>query len=284
MNKEIIIEKAKQVLVTVLGTAITALGISTLLSPNKIVVGGISGISTIIYQAFGIPLSITIASLNVLFLLAGMWVLGKEFTLKTLLCVGLLSGFVELFSNIPPLTDDLFLATLFGGTIYGFGVAITLVSGASMGGNEILSRIIQHFFPYFPIGRLLLSINLLVILSSLLVFKESEYVMFGILSLFFSSFVVDWLIRKLNVSCIAFVITDKGDDVSKLLVSTSKRGVTSLKAVGAYSDEKKKLLFCALKKNEVPDFQKRVLSVDDGAFIVYSESSEIKGRGFHIYH
>jgi len=284
MNKEIIIEKAKQVLVTVLGTAITALGISTLLSPNKIVVGGISGISTIIYQAFGIPLSITIASLNVLFLLAGMWVLGKEFTLKTLFCVGLLSGFVELFSNIPPLTDDLFLATLFGGTIYGFGVAITLVSGASMGGNEILSRIIQHFFPYFPIGRLLLSINLLVILSSLLVFKESKYVMFGILSLFFSSFMVDWLIRKLNVSCIAFVITDKGDDVSKLLVSTSTRGVTSLKAVGAYSDEKKKLLFCALKKNEVPDFQKRVLSVDDGAFIVYSESSEIKGRGFHIYH
>jgi len=108
--------------------------------------------------------------------------------------------------------------------------------------------------------------------------------MFGILSLFFSSFMVDWLIRKLNVSCIAFVITDKGDDVSKLLVSTSTRGVTSLKAVGAYSDEKKKLLFCALKKNEVPDFQKRVLSVDDGAFIVYSESSEIKGRGFHIYH
>ena len=114
-------------------------------------------------------------------------------------------------------------------------------------------------------------------------FKDTELVLFGIFSLFFSTFCVDWLIRKLNISKIAFVITDKGEEISKYLVSTSPRGVTIIKAIGAYSEEKKKMLFCALKENEVPSFQKKILSIDNEAFIVYSESQQIMGNGFYIY-
>ena len=111
----------------------------------------------------------------------------------------------------------------------------------------------------------------------------TELVLFGVFALFFSTFCVDWLIRKLNISKIAFVITDKGEEISKYLVSTSPRGVTIIKAIGAYSSENKKVLFCALKENEVPVFQKKILGIDRDAFIVYSESSQIMGNGFHIY-
>lgn len=275
--------KIKNLFYIIVGAAINAFATATLLSPNKIVPGGVTGIAIILNQTLEIPLGITIAVVNVVLLLLGVYILGKEFTIKTLFVVGLLSLFVELFSNIPPLTDNIFLASLFGGVIYGTGSAIALIAGASTGGVEILGRMLQHFSPQFPIGKLLLCANAVIITTSLLIFKDVELVMFTILSLFFATFAIDWLIRKLNVSRIAFVITEKGDEVSQHLIENLNRGVTSIKAVGVYSHQKRSMLFCALKKNEVTQFQKRILEIDDQAFIVYSESSEIKGKGFYIY-
>ncbi len=278
-----IMNKIKSVIYTILGTAITAFSVSTMLTPNKIVCGGVSGVSTILYQSFNVAPGLTYAIINIALLLIGAKILGKEFTIKTLLGSGILSVFVQLFSYLPPITDNVFLAAFFGGTLYGLGIGIAFASGASTGGTDILSRIIQYFLPQFPIGKLLLAVDGIVITISLLVFKDTELVLFGIFSLFFSTFCVDWLIKKLNVSKIAFVITEMGEEISKHLVSTSPRGVTIIKAIGAYSNDSKKVLFCALKENEVPAFQKKILAIDSDAFIVYSESSQIMGNGFNIY-
>ena len=283
VGKGDIMKKLKSFIYTILGTAITAFAVSTLLTPNKIVCGGVSGVSTILYQTLNIAPGLTYAIINIVLLIVGIKILGKEFTIKTLFGSGVLSLFVQLFSYLPPITDNVFLAAFFGGTLYGLGIGIAFASGASTGGTDILSRIIQYFLPQFPIGKLLLAVDGVVITASLLVFKDTELVLFGVFALFFSTFCVDWLIRKLNISKIAFVITDKGEEISKYLVSTSPRGVTIIKAIGAYSSENKKVLFCALKENEVPVFQKKILNIDSEAFIVYSESSQIMGNGFHIY-
>lgn len=276
-------KRLKSFIYTIFGTAITAFAVSTLLTPNKIVCGGVSGVSTILYQTLNIAPGLTYATINIVLLIVGIKILGKEFTIKTLFGSGILSVFVQLFSYLPPITDNVFLAAFFGGTLYGLGIGIAFASGASTGGTDILSRIIQYFLPQFPIGKLLLLVDGVVITASLLVFKDTELVLFGVFALFFSTFCVDWLIRKLNISKIAFVITDKGEEISKYLVSTSPRGVTIIKAIGAYSSENKKVLFCALKENEVPTFQKKIINIDSEAFIVYSESSQIMGNGFHIY-
>lgn len=271
------------IIYTILGTALTGFAVSTFLTPNKIVCGGVSGVSTILYQTMHIEPGLTFAVINIVLLLLGIKFLGKEFTVKTLLGAGMLSFFVQVFSYLPPITDNVFLAAFFGGTLYGLGIGIAFAAGASTGGTDILSRIIQHFLPQFPIGKLLLVVDGLVITTSLIVFKDTELVLFGIFALFFSTFCVDWLIKKLNISKIAFVITDKGEEISNFLISTSPRGVTIIKAIGAYSSEKKKMLFCALKENEVPSFQEKILNIDSEAFIVYSESQQIMGNGFYIY-
>ena len=110
--------KWQSFLYTVFGTLVTAFAISTLLTPNAIVCGGVSGVSTILYQTFRFAPGVTFAVINVVLLVAGIAVLGKHFVLKTLLGAGLLSGFVQLFSYIPPITDNPFLATVFGGVLY----------------------------------------------------------------------------------------------------------------------------------------------------------------------
>ena len=273
----------KSLIYTIMGTALTGFAVSTMLTPNKIVCGGVSGISTILYQTLNFAPGLTFAVINIFLLLISVKILGKQFTIKTLFGTGMLSLFVQLFSYLPPITDNVILSTFFGGTIYGIGIGIALVAGASTGGTDILGRVIQHFLPRFPIGKLLLVVDGLVIGTSLIIFKNTELVLFGILALFFSTFCVYWIIRKLNVSKMVFIITTKGDEISKYLVSTSPRGVTVLQASGAYSSESKEMLFCALKENEVAEFQKKVLNIDDKAFIVYSESQQIMGNGFNIY-
>ncbi len=275
--------KRKSILLTILGTMITGFAIGSFLTPNVIIGGGASGISTILYHRFGITPGLSFFILNIIFLIAGFKVLGKEFVIKTLLGISLVSVFTEVFNFFPIEVSDLILAVLFGGALYGIGIGIAFAAGASTGGTDIIGRIIQTKFPTVPIGRMLLIVDGIIILISLLVFKSIELVLFGVLALFISSYSIDLVITKLNVSKIAFVITDKGEEISKYLISTSPRGVTLIDVHGAYSDTDKKMLFCALKESETESFQNKILAIDPESFTVFAESQRIKGNGFYIY-
>ena len=273
----------KQNILFLIGPIITAFGISVFYLPNKIVSGGVSGISTILYHLAKIPPGLSFAVINILFLSVSLKIIGKEFVFKTLIGAANISLFVEIFSMLPPMTDDIVLASIFGSLLYGFGIGLTFLSGGSTGGTDILSRLLQHFLPHIKIGRLLLFVDAAVIVSSLIAFRQINLALWGIVALFLSTFAVDWLIQKLNISKLAFVVTDKGLEVSQLLVSTSPRGVTIIDVVGAYTMEKKTTLMCALKENEIPEFQRKILDIDSEAFIIFSESQQIVGNGFHVY-
>lgn len=275
--------KTKSVLLTIIGTMITAFGIGVFLTPNKIVGGGVSGLSTILYHAFSVPPGVSFFVINFIFLAIGFKILGKSFTIKTLLGSSLISVFVQIFSYIPFYTENIMLATVFGGTLYGIGIGLGFVAGASTGGTDILGRLIQCKFSTVPIGKLLLLVDGIIIFTSLVIFKNIELSLFGVIALFISSFAIDFVIGRFNVSRIAFIITEKGDEISQYLVSTSPRGVTVIDVVGAYTNDAKKMLFCALKEGESDIFQRKILEIDNEAFIVFSESQRIKGNGFYLY-
>ena len=276
-------KKTPNSLLTISGTVITGFAIGSFLTPNKIVGGGASGISTILYHTIGIQPGLSFFVLNILFLLVGLTVLGKKFILKTLLGISLLSVFTQIFSFFPIYTENLILASIFGGVLYGLGIGMSFAAGASTGGTDIIGRIIQSKFSFIPIGKMLLFVDGIIILISFAVFKNIELTLYGILTLFISSYSIDFIISKFNVSRIAFVITDKGEEISKWLVSTSPRGVTLINVKGVYTNTDKQMLFCALKESESEDFQRKILSIDETAFIVFSESQRIKGNGFYLY-
>ena len=276
-------KKNNSFIFAIIGTIITGFAIGCFLTPNKIVGGGVSGISTIIYYSFGIAPGINFFILNMIFVGCGLKVLRKDFIIKTLIGVTLLSVFTQVFTYFPIKIDNCILATLFGGALYGFGIGISFAAGSSTGGTDILGRIVQSKFSYVPIGKILLFVDGFIILISFMVFKDIELILYGILTLFISTYSIDYIISKLNVSRIAFVITDKGKEISDKLVSTSPRGVTLIDVRGAYSNKDKKMLFCALKDSECEQFQKKILEIDDVAFIVFSEAQRIKGNGFYLY-
>lgn len=273
----------KQYIKILLGIMLAAFAISVFYVPNKIVNGGVSGLSTIIYHTFNVPVSISFAVINLALLTIAFKFIGRRFVINSLIGAGLLSLFVQIFSYIPPMTDNLLLATIFGAIFYGFGIGLALIEGASTGGTDILGRLVQHFFPHMKIGKLLLVIDSVVIATSLIVFRNSELVLFGIIALFLSTYSIDLLIRKLNISKLAFVVSDAGEEIAKILISSSPRGVTIIDVVGAYTMDKKKVLMCALKENEITEFQRKIHEIDETAFIIFSESQQIVGNGFHVY-
>ena len=275
--------KTKIILLTILGTMLTGFGVGTFLTPNQIVGGGISGLSTILYHTFSFAPGVSFWILNVLLLLIGFRLLGRPFILKTLMGSTLLSVFVQLFTAFPIYTENLMLSALFGGALYGLGIGLSFAAGASTGGTDIVGRIIQKRFPQIPIGKLLLLVDGLIIAASCVVFRDAELVLFGIITLLVSTFTVDFVIGYFNSSCIAYVITDHGEEIANKLVTTSPRGVTLIDVVGVYSNTDKKMLFCALKERETEVFQKKILEIDHGAFIVFAKSHRIKGNGFYLY-
>ena len=276
-------EKLKSYGLILLGIAVTAMAISLFLVPNKIVNGGSSGLSTVVFYAVGLKPSVTNALINGVLLLVSLFILGKKFVAKTLVCIVLLSVFMELFSWMPPVTDNILLATLFGSALFGGGIGIVLSQQSTTGGSDILGRLIQHKFPHWKIGKVLLGVDLFIIALSYVTFHDAEAVLYGIMALFISTTIIDLLMRNLNVSKLAFIITDKGQAIAEHLIHTSPRGVTLVDVTGVYTNTPKKMMICALKESEIPEFQRKILEMDPQAFIIYSESQQIVGNGFYIY-
>lgn len=276
-------EKIRMYLLLIFGTALTAMAISLFLVPNKIVNGGASGLSTIIYYSFGVKTAISNAAINLVLLLLAWICFGWKFITKTIFSIASLTVFIDVFSYFPPVTDNVLLATIFGAVLYGLGIGIVLSQGSTTGGTDILGRLIQYKFPQWKIGKILLGVDLLVICLSFITFRTTEAVLYGVLALYISTTSIDALVKNLNISKLAFIITDKGREISQFLVYTSPRGVTLVDVTGVYTDTPKQMLICALKESELPEFQRKVLEKDEKAFIIYSESQQIVGNGFYIY-
>lgn len=276
-------EKVRAYMLILFGDALTGFAISAFLVPNKIVNGGASGLATVMYYTFGIKPSLANAIINVVLLLLSLICFGGNFVVKTLFSIGVLTALIEVFSFVPPATDNTMLAAVFGAVLYGIGIGIVLSQGSTTGGTDILGRIIQYKFPHWKIGKILLGVDLSVIVLSFITFRTTEAVLYGIVALFISTSSIDYLMKSLNISKLAFVITDKGVEISEFLTRTSPRGVTLVDVTGVYTHTAKQMLICALKESELPEFQRKILIKDETAFIIYSESQQIVGNGFYIY-
>ncbi len=277
-------ERAKALLQQLLGCALTAMGTVVFFTPNKIVSGGISGISTILLYVAQIPIGISYAIMNILLLLLGIKKLGKEFIIKTVLGTVLMSAFMELFTFMPVLTTDTMLASVCGGILYGIGLGLTFIAKGSTGGIDIVGRLIQYKYPKLSIGRLLAVLDGAIIALSVVVFRDSALALFGIVGVFVQSVAVDSLIGMFNVAQLAMIVTDKGEYVREHIRKKYDRGVTELDAHGYANEEKdKQLLVCVLNSREAADLKEELNEIDMDSFVMFAEAKTIIGKGFKYY-
>jgi uncharacterized membrane-anchored protein YitT (DUF2179 family) len=272
------------------GCLMVAVGLDLFLIPNRITAGGISGVSTILFYLFGLPVGMTMLVFNAILFLVAFWVLGREFGLRSVIATVLLSVMVDGLPLVLPalgldhrlvvegLTGNLLLATIFGDIIAGAGMALVFLKNSSTGGTDILARILNRYTE-IPIGRSLMLIDALVTLGAGFAFG-AELAMFAIIAIFVSSNTIDFLIQGMNQGKQFLIVSERHREITDDILHVMGRGATILAGTGAYTGENRPLVLVVIRRRELPRLKAIVRARDPHAFVMVSDVYEILGEGF----
>lgn len=255
-----------------------ALGLSAFIIPNKIVDGGVTGLSILIHYLTGLPVGWLILAINIPIFLVGIRYVGWRFGLRSLLGVLAISLAVEATSHLPAVTDDLLLASVFGGIVEGVGMGLVLRSQGSLGGTDILAVVFSHLMG-FTVGELLLGIDILIIGTAAVVF-DVERAMYALITIFVASRLVDAVQEGLNHTKTMLIVSDQAEAIAGRILTDLERGVTYLNGQGAYSGEPKRVIYTVITRAEIARVKSIVWELDRDAFVTVSDAHEVLGEGF----
>lgn len=280
MDKQKIKNIVIDMLGTIIGSAIMALGISLFLLPNQLSSGGFSGIATITYYLLKIPMGAMILALNIpLFIFAG-YKMGKDFFIKAIVGTSSLSFFIDVFDKYPPITTDRFLACIYGGIIIGIGTAIILKVNSSTGGTELIINIIKNYNPHIRVSQYLTIIDMVVIGFNVIFFKEIEIGLYSIIAIYLYGKLVDIIFEGVNYTKLLFIISDKNEEIAQVIGNEAQRGVTGLYGKGMYSQKEKLVLICAASRGDISKIKTIAKKIDERCFIIVANAREVLGKGF----
>lgn len=278
MNKLVVI--VKRYLIITIGCLLAGFSLSCFLAPNDVIAGGVSGIATIINHFFNIPIGIMIILINVPIFIWGIIKFGKNLGIATLYATVALSVFTDLFAYVGTLTDDLLLASVFGGLIAGVGYGMVFYSNATTGGVDIVANIIKLKYRHIPIGKIILVVDLVIILSAMYVYRNINIGLYSIISLWLTAYVLDMVLEGFNFAKLAFIISDEYENIAKLINNELDRGATYLEGSGTYTNNAKKVIMCTIKEKEIPMLKDIIKSIDADSFVLITDAKEVLGKGF----
>jgi len=261
-----------------LGAFIMAVGLETALIPNKLIDGGVTGISMMISDLSGSKLGIFLVLFNLPFLYLGYKQIGKSFATYTSYGIFILSIATILLHHQEPITDDILLATIIGGLLIGIGVGIAIRAGGCLDGTETLAILISQKTP-FSVGQIILFINLFILGTAGFLYGFDRF-MYSFIAYFIAFKTIDIVQVGLNDSKSILIISDKSEEIGDAILFRLGRGVTYLYGEGAYSKTEKKIIYCIITRLEEAKTKNIVSSIDPSAMVTISDVSEIQGGTF----
>ena len=258
-----------------LGALLSAFSIQTFLSPNMILDGGIIGISMIVSKLTNISLSIFTILLNIPLLLIGYKNLGKKFLIKATYAMLIFSCFLTIFSNVNELTDDILLATIYGGIILGIGVGLVIRSGGCLDGTESVAIIINKKTS-FSTGQIIMLFNIFIYLTAGFLFGLDK-ALYSLLMYVITFKIIDLVSEGLEQAKAAMIITEQGAQIANEIYNKLGRTATIIEGNGLVSG-KKDILYCVLTRMEISQLRTIVNNKDETAFVTITEVSEIIGE------
>lgn len=265
------------------GILLMAVGIYFFKATNGFATGGVSGISVILAKIFPAVTQATfMLIINVLLLIVGVIVLGRNCGLSTIYCSIILSMENWLFEYfIPlskPLTDQPLLELVYAVLLTGIGSAIIFKCGSSTGGTDIIALILKKFTS-LNVAQALLVSDFIIAASTFFVY-DIKIALFSLLGLFAKVFVVDDVLDSINMFKSFTIITTKPEEIDKFILSDLHHGATTYKAEGAYTKEGRTVIMTVCRRSEAIRLRKKVKEIDPHSFIIITKTSEIMGKGF----
>lgn len=270
----------KESLGTLLGAAIMAMGTSLFLLPNQLSSGGFAGIATIAYYFLNIPMGLTIIVINIPLFIVAVHRLGKSFFLKSLLGTISFSVFIDIFDKFTPLTNDRFLACIYGGIIIGLGTAIILNSNSSTGGSDLLSFIARTFKPDLRVGNIIIIIDTVIVVLNMIFFKEIEIGLYSAIAIYLMGKIIDVIFEGIYFTKLLFIVSEKNEEIAKEVGQKIQRGATGIFGKGMYTGEDKLILMCAASRGDIARIKNIARKIDRNSFIIIANAREVVGKGF----
>jgi len=257
------------------GAVILAVGYNMFMVPNMLA----PGLAVVLHYLISSPVGITVIILNIPLFVAGYLILGPRIVMQSLLGTVLFSLALEVTAHLlPPATNDLLLAAVYGGVVMGVGSGLVFRYRGSTGGTSLLSLILAKKWGISP-GQAMLWGDLIVLALAVFVFG-SEAAMYAALSLFVSVKVIDAILEGLGLAKSVIIITRNGEAINERLLHELGRGVTWLEGSGGYTRETREVLLCVITRQQITRLKEIIHEVDPGAFVIIGNATEVHGEGF----
>ncbi len=276
--KETLRSELKNDLLVLLGLLAAAIGYRMYLIPNQVVNGGFTGVGQLLNHLMGVSVGTVNIVLNVPLFLVSMRSMGVRFGVRSLLAMLLLSLLID-HIPLPPATDDLLLAAIYGGAISGIGFGLILRGSATTGGTDMLASLLHRIMPVLRVSYGIFFFDGLVIIASAFAF-EPQAAMYGLISTFICNVLIDLVLEGPNSAHSYFIISDKSDAIAERILKDMDRGVTALHAMGMYSHAEKQVLLCVVNRFEAMRLRRIIFEADPHAFVIANKAHEVLGEGF----
>lgn len=278
MEKNLRLE-LKNTLYILIGLLCCAAAYNMYLIPNNIAAGGFTGIGQLVNSVFSqISVGTVSIILNIPLFALSMRTLGLRFGIRSLIAMLGLSLFID-HIPFPPATNDLLLATVFGGALGGFGFGLVLRGSATTGGSDMLASLIHRYIPTVRVSVGIFAVDGLVIAASAFVFDQ-QAAMYALICTFLMNVVVDVVLEGPNSAHSFFIISDHSEAIARRVMDEMERGVTAFDGKGMYSGKDKQVLLCVVNRFETMQLRRIIFSIDPRAFVISNKTHEVLGEGF----
>lgn len=265
------------------GNILLAFTVAAFLVPHGIIMGGATGLGLTISHYLPIQLSLIILVVNACLFLLGAVTLGKKFVITTIASTFLYPACLTVMQAIPgitKLTDNIMLATLYGGALLGLGVGVIVRVGSSTGGTDILALVLNKWF-HVSVAVLMYIVDFAV-LGAQAVFSDSEQIMYGILALVIETFILNRVMLMGQSQIQLFVISEKYEEIRERMLKEQNVGVTMVHVETGFGKENQKAVLCIIHNRKLYATNEMIHAIDEKAFITISQINEVKGRGFTL--
>ena len=277
-------KKADWIVLTILGSAVFALGFSLFLEPNNINAGGISGLAQAVAHIFGLEnVGVLSVILNLpLFFVGGLRV-GKRFFVGSLLGTFVSGLLIDAFALISIGPQDTLVSGIYGGVLCGLGIGIVFAAGTSTGGSDILVRLLKLRYRNVPIGIISSAFDACVVILTGIVFRDLSRALFSGIVVFIMGRVMDVVVYRFDYSKVALIVSDQAEEIAKDICDKLDRGATFLHGQGYYSRQEKNVVLTVVKKRQLAELKELVMERDEKAFVIVQEAHQVLGDGFSRY-
>ncbi len=275
-----VIQRIKSSGIIIASCIIYAVGISLFLDPNSLAPGGVTGIAIIINHISGFTTGTVIILINIPIMIAGIYRFGFRLFVSTIVALVTSSFFINLLAPYGALTEDPLLASVTGALLVGLAIGLIFRAGATTGGADIIVKLLRLKYRHIKTGVIFLVFDGFVVVASGIVFRNINTALYAGIAVLIQAVVLDMVLYGTEGARILYVISEREEIIAERFMRELHVGVTYLSGIGAYTKNRRRVMLCAMRKQQLPLAREIVLQEDENAFLIVTSATQVFGEGF----